>query len=511
MRLLRAVNIFGWGGVALSTLVACVVAASHNLTSSGLTIGLWCFANAANMCLVTGLRNALHVFPVLRGALRAIQISLYVTCLIVQSGLLIVAGGVHSPLWLIFLPTVLFAALHTSRLESLLWSAAASALVVGCAYVTNTLDVDHISTVVVAVALLPGMAWYLGSLSGAWYGMRTEARASRTALAGRVGELSDLLAQTATGDLTMTVGAKLDDEEIAPLVSAISTNLTDLRSLVDQVRGGGDQIRAAAGELLATAEEHAASASQQSAAVTETSTTIEELAATAAQIAETAQAVARFGEQTLQHAEHGRVAVSKSVASMEALAERVNGIAARALTLGEKSHEIGRILDVIDDLADQTNLLALNAAIEAARAGEHGRGFAVVAAEVRKLAERSQTSASQIQTIITEIRNETNHTILASEEGAKQVRIGSDLARDVVAALEQISGMVDETTTAAKEISIATAQQRSASVQVVHAMSQVSDVARQYAVGSRQTAASAFELNALADDLRGSTARFRTS
>ena len=107
---------------------------------------------------------------------------------------------------------------------------------------------------------------------------------------------------------------------------------------------------------------------------------------------------------------------------MDAIADRVDSIATRALSLGEKSQEIGRILDVIDDLADQTNLLALNAAIEAARAGEHGRGFAVVASEVRKLAERSQESAGQIQAIVGEIQAETNATILASEEGAKEVR-----------------------------------------------------------------------------------------
>jgi PAS domain S-box-containing protein len=272
-----------------------------------------------------------------------------------------------------------------------------------------------------------------------------------------------------------------------------------------------DTLSHSAGELLATAEEHAASATQQSSAVAETSATIEELAATAAQIADTAESVARYAAETLRYAEDGRVAVTASVNSMDSIAARVDSISVRALSLGEKSQEIGRILVVIDDLADQTNLLALNAAIEAARAGEHGRGFAVVAAEVRKLAERAQESTGQIQSIVAQIQSETNATILASEEGTREVHHGSALARDVVDALERISGMVDETTTAAKEISIATQQQRSASDQVVSAMTQVSDVSRQYVVGSKQSAAAAAQLNDLAGELRASIAQFRVS
>ena len=272
-----------------------------------------------------------------------------------------------------------------------------------------------------------------------------------------------------------------------------------------------DTLSHSAGELLATAEEHAASATQQSSAVAETSATIEELAATAAQIADTAESVARYAAETLRYAEDGRVAVTASVNAMESIAQRVDTISVRALSLGEKSQEIGRILVVIDDLADQTTLLALNAAIEAARAGEHGRGFAVVAAEVRKLAERAQESTGQIQSIVAQIQSETNATILASEEGTREVRHGSALTRDVVDALGRISGMVDETTTAAKEISIATSQQRSASDQVVSAMTQVSDVSRQYVVGSKQSAAAAAQLNHLAGELRASIAQFQVS
>jgi methyl-accepting chemotaxis protein len=279
--------------------------------------------------------------------------------------------------------------------------------------------------------------------------------------------------------------------------------------LVLRVRVGGESIGSAASQVLVAAREQAVSASQQSSAVSETTATIEELAATAAQIAETSEQVAVFASETLGFAEQGRVAVAASVEAMDSIASRVDQIAVRALGLGEKGQEIGRILVVIDELADQTNLLALNAAIEAARAGEHGRGFAVVAAEVRKLAERSQESAGQIQSIVTQIQAETNATILASEEGSREVHAGAELARDVVGALEKISGMVDETTTAAKEISIATQQQRSASDQVVAAMTQVSDVSRQYAVGSKQAAAAATQLNSLAGDLRSSITQFK--
>ena len=275
-------------------------------------------------------------------------------------------------------------------------------------------------------ALHPARPARLAARPGAANGSeQREAVAERDELSARMDEMSVALSRAAGGDLGVRLPVDgIDDVRVAALAGSFDETLSRLRELVGQAQENGDTLGAAAAELRAASTQQAAAASQQTVMVTETTATIEELAATAAQIAQTSEQVAEVARETLRLTEQGREAVASSLTTMDDISERVDIISSHALSLGERSQEIGRILAVIDELADQTNLLALNAAIEAARAGEHGRGFAVVAAEVRKLAERAQEATGRIQSIVTEIQSETNATILASEQGSARVKLG---------------------------------------------------------------------------------------
>jgi methyl-accepting chemotaxis protein len=221
---------------------------------------------------------------------------------------------------------------------------------------------------------------------------------------------------------------------------------------IGRIGSTAERLAGAAAEMRASAAESASATSEQSAAIAEAASTIEELDATAAVIADNARA--------------GTAAVERTGDTMRDMQEQVEAISQRSLTLGERSQKIGDVLGLINEIAEQTNLLALNAAIEAARAGDAGRGFAVVASEVRKLAERSIRSTESIREIITAVQDETNATIMATEQGAKQAREVGELMRSTADVLDESIRATDQQKEAAGQVSGAMVEIRTAAEQL---------------------------------------------
>ena len=146
------------------------------------------------------------------------------------------------------------------------------------------------------------------------------------------------------------------------------------------------------------------------------------------------------------------LAVKANIEKMFAIRHKIQTIAELILELSVFIQSISSTIGVVEDIAEQTNLLALNAAVEAARAGEHGKGFAVVAGEIRKLADESKQATTKITSLITDIQQTTNSTVMATEEGTKEIESGIDLAHSIGSNIEQLIGFMNEISTSVNEI-----------------------------------------------------------
>ncbi len=154
---------------------------------------------------------------------------------------------------------------------------------------------------------------------------------------------------------------------------------------------------------------------------------------------------------SLERTNEEHVAVKANIEKMFVIRHKMQTIAELILELSEFIQSISSTISTVEDIAEQTNLLALNAAVEAARAGEHGKGFAVVAGEIRKLADESKQATTKITSLITDIQQTTNSTVIATEEGTKEIESGIDLAHNIGSNVEKLISIINDISTSVND------------------------------------------------------------
>ena len=233
--------------------------------------------------------------------------------------------------------------------------------------------------------------------------------------------------------------------------------------------------------VMESAERMSVGARTQESSAEETSRVMEEMSRAIQEIAQTAYQVSEAASDMKAEAGSGGKSIVRIGEQMSAISVSVGRSASRIRQLQERSREIEGITGLISGIASQTNLLALNAAIEAARAGEHGRGFAVVAEEVRKLADQSAASASQISGILSLMIKETDEAVVLMEEGMHEVQTGMELSQHTGEAFRRIETAIDGVSTQTEDMSAVTEQMSASSEEVAASVTELAGIAKESA------------------------------
>src|SRR5579859_1200603 len=314
-------------------------------------------------------------------------------------------------------------------------------------------------------------------------------------------EMASVSEAIAGGDLTVQVQPRSDRDTLG---KAFAEMTTGLRALVRSVRDSASQVTGGSNEVASASDEsakiniQAASAidevtstmhemsvnvqnmvkntQTQASSVSETSASIDQMVASIQRVADTAKVLLDISQRSREEVQSGIQTMEKATDGLSRINGSIDSSAGIIGHLGQKTEDIGKIIEVIDDLAEQTNLLALNAAIEAARAGEHGLGFAVVADEVRKLAEKSAQSTKEISELIGSIQKEARKAVDNMEKSTTIVNEGLNLGQELNAALRKISNVVTEVYKFAQEIGAATNEQSHGSSQIARATTRLNEI-----------------------------------
>jgi methyl-accepting chemotaxis protein len=327
-------------------------------------------------------------------------------------------------------------------------------------------------------------------------------------IAPRIGRATAALERLAARDLTVSVRVTGSDE-IGRLDVALNTCAAEMRSVLQSVAQGAETLSAATTQISARAVQSAGNANSQSAKTNQIAAAAQEMTATIGEISHNAETAAHASRVSAETANQGGDVMQAAAATMEKIAGATSSVEDKMTSLAHSSEEIGKVVNVIQEISEQTNLLALNAAIEAARAGEHGRGFAVVAGEVRRLAERTKAATEEIAGTIRSIQEETRETLQVMQDSRAAVEAGmgeTSHARESLDAIIQSSREVEHQINL---IATAATEQTAASGEISESAGNISQLAAENAQGAEEAVEALRNLAALASDLDGMIRQFR--
>ncbi|QRM19500.1 methyl-accepting chemotaxis protein [Dechloromonas sp. TW-R-39-2] len=312
----------------------------------------------------------------------------------------------------------------------------------------------------------------------------------------------------AAGDLTTTVDCAAGDND--SLLANIRTMQHTLRDMISTIIGNAEQVATSADELMHASEEVADRARQQSDAASSMAAAVEEMAVSIDQVKENADEAHGISIDAGNISQEGAAVIHNAANEMRKISDAVQSSSAIVEDLGRQSDQITSIVNTIKEIADQTNLLALNAAIEAARAGEQGRGFAVVADEVRKLAERTSLSTTEIGGMVGKIQNGTRSAVNSMQAGVTQVSNGVELANQAGDSINRIRDGAQRVTQVVNGISDSIREQSQAGNQIAHQLETIAQMSEESAIAVEHTTAAARQLHALSASLHKAVAQFKT-
>jgi methyl-accepting chemotaxis protein len=316
------------------------------------------------------------------------------------------------------------------------------------------------------------------------------------------------LERMADKDLTAIV-EECGTDEIGRLTAALNTSMAAVRSVLVSVAQGAETLSAATTEISSRAVQSSGNANTQSSKTNQIAAAAQEMTATIGEISHNAESAAGASRVSAETADQGGAVMQAAAVTMEKIAAATSSVSEKMTSLSQRSEEIGKVVNVIQEISEQTNLLALNAAIEAARAGEHGRGFAVVAGEVRRLAERTKGATEEIAGTIRSIQDETRETLHVMQESRTAVETGMG---ETARARQSLEAIIDSSKQVEHQIHlIATAatEQTSASGEISESAGQISQIAVENAQVAEEAVEALKNLASLASDLDGMIRQFR--